>query len=55
MSTPTGPLCECGCGKRVPRTRVTRCPWCRRVLRMDCKCPGKCWRFFAPNSTEEKT
>lgn len=43
MSAAQGPKCVGGCGKRVSKYRVTSCPWCGRVLCLNCKCPMKCW------------
>ena len=43
MAAASGPKCEGGCGKRVSVRRVTRCPWCRRVLCLKCFCPAKCY------------
>jgi hypothetical protein len=42
MPKASGPPCAV-CGKRVASTRVTRCPWCGRVLCLDCKCPNRYW------------
>jgi hypothetical protein len=43
MSAAKGPPCE-GCRKRVSMKRITRCPWCRRVLCLSCECPQRCAR-----------
>lgn len=37
----TGPPCVV-CYKRVSIRAITRCPWCKRVLCLKCKCPAKC-------------
>jgi hypothetical protein len=39
MSAAEGPPCD-RCGKRVSKARVTRCPFCSRVLCLRCVCPG---------------
>lgn len=42
MAAATGPPCE-GCGKRVSKKRITKCPRCNFILCLDCVCPNKCF------------
>lgn len=50
MTAAKGPPCE-GCGKRVSARRVTRCPWCRRVLCLACVCPARCAQRATANAS----
>jgi hypothetical protein len=54
MTAATGPQCEGRCKRRVSTRRVTRCPWCRRVLCLKCECPDKCGARAAAGKRAER-
>ena len=41
MSAAQGPPCE-RCNRRVSKSFITRCPFCRLVLCTKCTCPNRC-------------
>lgn len=53
MAAAKGPPCEV-CHKRVSVRRVTRCPWCRRILCLNCTCPNLCYKIAERMTTIQK-